>query len=120
MGRAIRSVENPEELISNPRNIVLINLVTGKAIQPPFTGLGLTAYRIEPVTEEDKLRARGGDHYYIANHMNNWGILAKCDYTTRNTANQPFIYMNTFGGGERPTAVRLDLLRKLVGDPIEL
>jgi|LakMenEpi03Aug12_release.lakeMendotaPanAssembly.Ray.scaffolds.fasta_scaffold61171_2 hypothetical protein len=120
MGRATRSVENPEELISNPRNIVLINLVTGKAIQPPFTGLGLTAYRIEPVTEEDKLRARGGDHYYIANHMNNWGILAKCDYTTRNTANQPFIYMNTFGGGERPTAVRLDLLRKLVGDPIEL
>lgn len=120
MGRATRPVENPEELISNPRNMVLINLVTGKAIQPPFTGLGLTAYRIEPVTEDDKLRARGGDHYYIANHMNNWGILAKCDYTTRNTANQPFIYMNTFGGGERPTAVRLDLLRKLVGDPIEL
>lgn len=120
MGRATRSVENPEELISNPRNMVLINLVTGKAIQPPFTGLGLTAYRLEQVTEDDKLRARGGDHYYIANHMNNWGILAKCDYTTRNTANQPFIYMNTFGGGERPTAVRLDLLRKLVGEPIEL
>ena len=119
-GRTSRSVENPEELISNPRNMVLINLVTGKAVQPPFTGLGLTAYRLEQVTEEDKLRARGGDHYYIANHMNNWGILAKCDYTTRNTANQPFIYMNTFGGGERPTAVRLDLLRKLVGEPIEL
>ena len=119
-GRTSRPVENPEELISNPRNMVLINLVTGKAVQPPFTGLGLTAYRLEQVTEEDKLRARGGDHYYIANHMNNWGILAKCDYTTRNTANQPFIYMNTFGGGERPTAVRLDLLRKLVGEPIEL
>lgn len=119
-GRATRPVEDPFQLIPNPRNIVLINLVTGKAIQPPFTGLGLTAYSLAPVTEDDKLRARGGDHYYIANHMNNWGILAKCDYTTRNTANQPFIYMNTFGGGERPTAVRLDLLRKLVGDPIEL
>lgn len=120
MGRSVRPIETPEELISNPRNSVIINLVTGKSIQPPFTGLGLTAYRVEPVTEDDKLSARGGDHYYIANHMNNWGILAKCDYTTRNTANQPFIYMNTFGGGERPTAVRLDLLRKLVGDPIEL
>jgi len=119
-GRSVRPIETPEELISNPQNAVIINLVTGKAIQPPFTGLGLTAYRVEPVTEDDKLRARGGDHYYIANHMNNWGILAKCHYTTRNTANQPFIYMNTFGGGERPTAVRLDLLRKLVGDPIEL
>lgn len=119
IGRAVRSVENPEELLSN-QNIVLLNLVTGKAVQPPFTGLGLTAYKLAQVTEEDKLRARGGDHYYIANHMNNWGILAKCDYTTRNTANQPFIYMNTFGGGERPTAVRLDLLRKLVGEPIEI
>lgn len=119
MGRNTRSVENPEDLLSNP-NIVLLNLVTGKAIQPPLAGLGLTAYLLEPVTEADKLSARAGDHYYIANHMNNWGILAKCDYTTRNTANQPFIYVNTFGGGERPTAVRLDLLRKLVGTPIEL
>ena len=119
-GRATRPVEDPFRLIPNPRNIVLINLVTGKEIQPPFTGLGLTAYSLAPVTEDDKLRARGGDHYYIANHMNNWGVLAKCDYTTRNTANQPFIYMHTFGAGERPTAVRLDLLRKLVGDPIEL
>lgn len=119
MGRATRSVENPDELLSNP-NIVLLNLVTGKAIQPPFTGLGLTAYMLESVSEADKLRARGGDHYYIANHMNNWGILAKCDYTTRNTANQPFIYMNTFGSATRPTAVRLDLLRKIVGEPITI
>jgi len=95
-------------------------MVTGHTIQPPFAGLGMVAYTLEPVTEEDKLRARGGDHYYIANHQNNYGILAKCDYTTRNTANQPFIYMVTFGAGQRSTAVRLDLLRKIVGDPIQL
>lgn len=119
LGRAIRSVENPTELIDNPRNIILINVVTGHVLQGPYSGLGLTAYPLETVTEDDKLRTRAGDHYYIANHMNNWGILAKADYTTRNTANQPFIYLRTFGGAERPTPVRLDLLRK-VGEPVYL
>lgn len=119
LGRAIRTVENPSELIDNPRNILLINVVTGQVIPGPYSGLGLVAYPLEPVTEDDKLRTRAGDHYYIANHMNNWGILAKADYTTRNTANQPFIYLRTFGGADRPTPVRLDLLRK-IGEPIEL
>ncbi len=114
VGRSgIRSVENPRELTTNPDGIVLINVVTGKEVEGPFVGMGLVAYQLAPVTEDDKLRARAGDHYYIANHQNNWGILAKCDYTTRNTANQPFIYLRTFGGFERPTPVRLDLLRKL-------
>lgn len=119
-GRQRRPVDSAEALTSNNPNLVLVNMVTGHAIQPPFTGLGMVAYALEPVTEEDKLRARGGDHYYIANHQNNYGILAKCDYTTRNTANQPFIYMVTFGAGQRSTAVRLDLLRKLVGEPIQI
>lgn len=119
LGRAIRSVENPTELIDNPRNIILINVVTGHVLQGPYAGLDLVAYPLEAVTEDDKLRTRAGDHYYIANHMNNWGILAKADYTTRNTANQPFIYLRTFGGAERPTPVRLDLLRK-IGVPVQL
>lgn len=119
LGRAIRSVENPTELIDNPRNIILINVVTGHILQGPYAGLDLVAYPLEAVTEDDKLRTRAGDHYYIANHMNNWGILAKADYTTRNTANQPFIYLRTFGGAERPTPVRLDLLRK-IGVPVQL
>jgi hypothetical protein len=92
---------------------MLINVVTGKTVEGPFVGMGLVALSLEPVTEQDKLMARAGDHYYIANHQNNWGILSKCDYTTRNTANQPFIYLRTFGGAERPTPVRLDLLRKI-------
>ena len=119
LGRAIRSVNNPTELIDNPRNIILINVVTGHILQGPYAGLDLVAYPLEAVTEDDKLRTRAGDHYYIANHMNNWGILAKADYTTRNTANQPFIYLRTFGGAERPTPVRLDLLRK-IGVPVQL
>lgn len=119
LGRAIRSVDNPTELTDNPRNLILVNVVTGHVLQGPFSGLGLSAYPLEQVTEDDKLRTRAGDHYYIANHMNNWGILAKADYTTRNTANQPFIYLRTFGGAERPTPVRLDLLRKL-GEPITI
>ena len=52
--------------------------------------------------------------------MNKWGIFASCAYTTRNTENQPFIYLNTFGFSIRPTSVRLDLLRKVSGQPIEL
>jgi hypothetical protein len=120
IGRAIRSVENPQELISSPRGISLINVVTGEVIQGPFAGLGLTAYMLGPVSETDKISARAGDHYYIANHINNCGIFAKCDSTTRNTANQPFSYLRTFGGAERSTPVRLDLLRKIVGTPIDL
>jgi hypothetical protein len=115
----IRSVENPRELTTNPDGITLVNVVTGKEVEGPFVGMGLAIYNLSPVTEDDKLRARAGDHYYIANHQNNWGILAKCDYTTRNTANQPFIYLRTFGGFERPTPVRLDLLRKLT-DRVEI
>lgn len=121
VGRStIQPVNDPQELINNSQNITLINLVTGQKIQGPFVGLGLTAYELGPVSETDKLAARAGDHYYIANHQNNWGILGKCDYTTRNTVNQPFMYIRTFGGAERPTAVRLDLLRKITSAPIEL
>jgi hypothetical protein len=115
------SVEDPSDLIGpGSDNITVINLVTGHIIRPPFTGLGLTAYRLARVEEADKLAARAGDHFYIANHMNNYGILATCDYTTRNTARQPFIYLRTFGGNERSTPVRLDLLRKLEGFPITI
>jgi hypothetical protein len=120
-GRSIRPVDSVEDLLNRTGyDAKLINVVTGHIIERPFAGLGLMAYELEKVTEEDKLRARAGDRYYIANHMNNWGIFASCDYTTRNTANQPFIYLNTFGGATRPTPVRLDLLRKVSGQPIEL
>jgi hypothetical protein len=120
-GRSIRPVDSVDDLLNRTGyDAKLINVVTGHIIERPFAGLGLMAYELETVTEEDKLRARAGDRYYIANHMNNWGIFASCDYTTRNTANQPFIYLNTFGGATRPTPVRLDLLRKVSGQPIEL
>lgn len=120
-GRSIRPVDSVEDLLNRTiYDAKLINVVTGHIIERPFAGLDLMAYELEQVTDEDKLRARAGDRYYIANHMNNWGIFASCDYTTRNTANQPFIYLNTFGGATRPTPVRLDLLRKVSGQPIEL
>ena len=108
-----RPVDDPRLLIRASADIALINLVTGKIVDPPFTGLGLKAFPLLPVTEADKLQNRAGNHYYIAGHQNDFGIVAKSDRTTRNTANQPFIYMHAFGYGDRPVAVRLDLLRKL-------
>lgn len=120
-GRSITLVNDPLDLLSdNTDSIVLVNMLTGHRVTPPFVGLGLNAYMLGEVTEADKLRARAGDQYYIAGHMNNWGILAKCAYTTRNTINQPFIYLTVFGGTERPSPIRLDLLRQLVGAPIPL
>ena len=108
-----RSVDDPRLLIRASANIVLVNLVTGKVVEPPFTGLGLKAFPLLPVTEADKLQNRAGNHYYISGHQNDFGIIAKSDRTTRNTADQPFIYMHAFGYGDRPVAVRLDLLKKL-------
>ena len=112
-GRSYSSLSDINLLSSRPEEVVLVNVVNGEIVEGPFVGLDLVAYPLERVTEDDKLRTRGGDPYYIANHMNTWGIVAKADYTTRNTANQPFIYLSVFGGGNRPTPVRLDLLRKL-------
>ena len=113
VGRTYVSLTDINLLSSRPEEVVLVNVVNGEIVEGPFVGLDLVAYPLERVTEDDKLRTRGGDPYYIANHMNTWGIVAKADYTTRNTANQPFIYLSVFGGGNRPTPVRLDLLRKL-------
>lgn len=115
LGRVVRSVESPSELIDNPRNIILINVVTGHVLQGPYSGLGLTAYPLEQVTEYDKLKTRIGDHYYIANRLYDWGILAKAVYVTRNR----YIYLKIFGDNERPTPISFDLLRKL-GKPINL
>ena len=108
-----RPVDDPRLLIRASADISLVNLVTGKVVDGPFTGMGLKAYPLLPVTEADKLQNRAGNHYYISGHQNDFGIIAKSDRTTRNTANQPFIYMHAFGYGDRPVAVRLDLLKKL-------
>ena len=108
-----RPIDDPRLLIRASADIVLVNLVTGKVVEPPFTGLGLKAFPLLPVTEADKLQNRAGNHYYISGHQNDFGIIAKSDRTTRNTADQPFIYMHAFGFGDRPVAVRLDLLKKL-------
>jgi hypothetical protein len=121
-GRAIRPIDSVRDFLALPnRYAKLVNVVTGQVLDAPFTGgNGYYAYELEKVSENDKMEARAGDRYYIANHMNNWGIFASCAYTTRNTINQPFIYLNTFGFSKRPTSVRLDLLRKVSGQPIEL
>lgn len=111
-----QTIHEPEDLVGNDISpyVELINVLTGHIIHPPFSGLGLTAYKLAPVSEVDKLQVRGGDHYYIANHMNKWGIFAKASYTTRNTIDQPFIYLRV---GTGLCSVRLDLLRKVVGEP---
>jgi hypothetical protein len=121
-GRAIRPIDSVRDFLALPnRYAKLVNVVTGQVLDAPFTGgNGYYAYELEKVSENDKIEARAGDRYYIANHMNKWGIFASCSYTTRNTINQPFIYLNTFGFSISPTSVRLDLLRKVSGQPIEL
>jgi hypothetical protein len=83
-----------------------------------LSGSGLVALQLLPVTEADKLSARAGDHFYIANHQNAYGLIGKCDYSTRNTIDQPFIYLRIYGA-ERPVPIRLDLLRKF-GERIDL
>lgn len=103
----------PEEFARSMDRIRLINLVTGHVIEPPLAGLDLTYYILDEVSRDEKRRVRGGDAFYIANHRNVFGVLGKAEYGTRNTQDQPFIYMNVFGSNQRPTAVRLDLLRKL-------
>ena len=114
-GRAIRPIDSVRDFLALPnRYAKLVNVVTGQVLDAPFTGRnGYYAYELEKVSENDKIEARAGDRYYIANHMNKWGIFASCSYTTRNTINQPFMYLRTFGSTERSTAVKLDLLRKV-------
>lgn len=121
-GQEIRSVDTVAEFLNVPdRYAKLVNVVTGQVLDAPFTGRnGYYAYELESVSENDKMEARAGDRYYIANHMNKWGIFASCSYTTRDTRNRPFMYLRTFGFYERPTAVKLNLLRKVSGQPIEL
>ena len=120
LGRGrIAPVDDIDVLTTGARGYKLINAVTGHIVEAPFTGLGLMAYPLAEVTFEDKMRARAGDHFYVANHQNNWGIVAPCDYGTRNTSDQKFIYVKAFGLGQRSVAVRLDMLRKL-GAPVSL
>ena len=118
-GRNMRSVDHIDQLTADRTGVRLINLVTGFEIEPPFSGLGLQVYPLTEVTEDDKLRARPGDHFYIANHQNSWGIIGETDYGTRNTIEQKFIYIRAYGYGQRSIAVRLDLLRK-IGTPVTI
>lgn len=97
----------------NSNQIGLLNLVTGHIIDAPVAGLNVQYHVLLPVSRDDKRQVRAGDTFYIANHRNVFGLLSKAQYGTRNTQDQPFIYMNVFGSAERPTAVRIDLLRKL-------
>lgn len=102
-----------ENIRRNSNNIALINTVTGHIIEAPVSGLDLQYYILMEVSRDDKRQVRGGDAFYVANHRNAFGVLSKAEYGTRNTIDQPFIYMRVFGGAQRPTAVRIDLLRKL-------
>lgn len=111
-GRSGRPV-GIDEIRTNPGRISLLNLVTGHVIQPPLTGLALQFFTLDEVTRDEKRQVRGGDLFYIANHRNVYGVVSRAEYGTRNTADQPFIYMNVMGAGTRGTAVRLDLLRKI-------
>jgi hypothetical protein len=88
-------------------------LVTGHLIQAPVSGLDIQYHILSDVSRDDKRQVRGGDTFYVANHRNVFGVVSKAEYGTRNTQDQPFIYMNVFGSSQRPTAVRIDLLRKL-------
>jgi hypothetical protein len=105
-------VQSIEELLHN-NNCHLTNAVTAMELVGPFTGLNLVSYPLEEVTLADKLRARAGEHYYVAGHQNTYGVLAKSDYGTINTTQQRFIYLKVFGYDGRSVSVRLDLLRKL-------
>jgi len=94
-------------------DVKFMDMLTGEPIQKRNYDRGpICAFDLSPVTEADKLSARAGDHFYIASHQNAYGLIGKCDYTTRNTINQPFIYLRIYGSA-RPIPVRLDLLRKL-------
>jgi len=91
----------------------LTNAVSGETIQPPYTGLNLTAYPLSAVTTADKIGARAQDHFYIAGHQNVYGVIAKSQYGAVNSSRQQFIYLNVYGYVGRSVSVRLDLLRKL-------
>lgn len=91
----------------------LTNAVSGETIQPPYTGLNLTAYPLSEVTTADKIGARAQDHFYIAGHQNVYGVIAKSQYGAVNSSRQQFIYLNVYGYAGRSVSVRLDLLRKL-------
>lgn len=91
----------------------LTNAVSGETIQPPYTGLNLTAYPLSEVTTVDKIGARAQDHFYIAGHQNVYGVIAKSQYGAVNRSRQQFIYLNVYGYAGRSVSVRLDLLRKL-------
>lgn len=97
----------------------LTNAVSGETIQPPYTGLNLTAYPLSQATVEDKISARANDHFYIAGHQNVFGVIAKSQYGAVNRTQQKFIYFSVYGYAGRPVSVRLDLLRKL-GTPIQI
>jgi hypothetical protein len=115
--RSVIGVESSTELLT--RELSLMNMLTGEETpRAMLSGSGLVALQLLPVTEADKLSARAGDHFYIANHQNAYGLIGKCDYSTRNTIDQPFIYLRIYGA-ERPVPIRLDLLRKF-GERIDL
>lgn len=111
-------ISSIEQLTSTGRTH-LTNAVTGEEIEAPFTGLNLTAYPLDTVSVDDKLRARAGEHYYVSGHQNAFGVIAKSDYGAINTTSQRFIYLKIFGFAGRSVSVRLDLLRKL-GAPVNL
>jgi hypothetical protein len=111
-GRAYRPA-SLEAIRRNSNQISLLNLVTGHLIQAPVSGLDIQYHILSDVSRDDKRQVRGGDTFYVANHRNVFGVVSKAEYGTRNTQDQPFIYMNVFGSSQRPTAVRIDLLRKL-------
>lgn len=93
-----------------PTRIGLINLVTLETYTVrQIHGMSFSLYTLSEVEELNKRDIQEGDLFYIANHLNTYGIIAKAAYTTRNTSAQPFVYMKT--GLARPTPVRLDLVK---------
>lgn len=94
------------------QRIKLLNMINGFVIEPPLAGLSIKFFKLTVATRDDKRQVRAGDAFYVANHRNIFGVVAKAAYGTRNTADQPFIYMNV-SPTNRPFSVRVDMLRKL-------
>lgn len=94
------------------QQIKLLNMVSGFVIEPPLAGLSIKFFKLIVATRDDKRQVRAGDAFYVANHRNIFGIVAKAAYGTRNQQDQPFIYMNV-SPTSRAFAVRVDMLRKL-------